>query len=92
MPAPAEGRTSSDASRRLVAIVSCSWQMTSPRSIEGLSGPLKFSALNLVSAESGEPERTLAQWIEDALERKPEIRKLAERIVRERAKRDGIAL
>ena len=49
-------------------------------------------ALNLVGAESGEPERTLAQWIEDALERKPEIRKLAERIVRERAKRDGIAL
>ena len=49
-------------------------------------------ALNLIGAESGEPERTLAQWIEDALERKPEIRKLAERIVRERAKRDGIAL
>src|SRR5207237_6709943 len=49
-------------------------------------------ALKLIGAESGEPERTLAQWIEDALERKPEIRKLAERIVRERAKRDGIAL
>jgi hypothetical protein len=49
-------------------------------------------ALNLIGAENGEPERTLAEWIEDALERKPEIRKSAERIVRERAKSDGINL
>lgn len=49
-------------------------------------------ALNLIAAENGEPERTLAEWIEAALESKPEIRKSAERIVRERAKSGGITL
>jgi hypothetical protein len=45
-------------------------------------------ALNQITGE----ERTLVEWIGDALERKPEIRKSAERIVRERAKSDGIDL
>jgi len=34
----------------------------------------------------------MAEWIEAALESKPEIRKSAERIVRERAKSGGITL
>jgi hypothetical protein len=49
-------------------------------------------ALNLIGVENGEPERSLAEWIEAALESKPEIRKTAERIVREKAKSGGITL
>ena len=49
-------------------------------------------ALNLIGAERGEPERNLVEWVEAALESKPEIRKSAERIVRERAKSGGIDL
>src|SRR5205807_1491109 len=44
-------------------------------------------ALNASAVGRGDPEQaTLAEWIGWHLERKPEIRKSAERIVRERAK------
>jgi hypothetical protein len=50
-------------------------------------------ALNAIAAEKGDPERgSIADWIAHTLELNPEIRKAAERIVREQAKTVKIAL
>jgi hypothetical protein len=50
-------------------------------------------ALNTIAAEKGDPERaTIGERIAHTLELNPEIRKAAERIVREQAKAVKIAL